>query len=214
MRFCSLLQACKRTWNNSQPKYSTFWDAEAPLKQLKQTPLDWNSIVDVRNRLIITCRLLNLSRSIDLARTWRCHSQVGQEFYILTQRKNQKRPHWETLVSLDDNPDLSPKHLMLRYVKLTAHLVPNGSLLLRLQCPPFTPLCANTIGSITRKMLQNLGIATKLWGPHSTRGAGVKFYKKLGLTSEEVCEIGRWKNTSAFTTHYLRIGAAASASKN
>ena len=116
-------------------------------------------------------------------------------------------------MSLEEHPDLSPKHLMLQYVKLTSLLVPEGSLLLRQLFPPFSPLSANTIGSITRKMLQQFGIATKLWGPHSTRGAGVKFYKKLGLTSEEVCEIGKWKNTSAFNTHYLRIGASASASK-
>ena len=49
LRFCSLLTPCKRTWNSSQPNYSTFWDAETPLQKLNQTPLDWNAIVDVRN---------------------------------------------------------------------------------------------------------------------------------------------------------------------
>ena len=33
-------------------------------------------------------------------------------------------------------------------------------------------------------------------------------YKKLGFSSEEVCEIGKWKNVTAFTAHYLRLGAA------
>jgi len=32
-------------------------------------------------------------------------------------------------------------------------------------------------------------------------------YKNLGLTSEEVCEIGKWKNSQAFSNHYLRVGA-------
>ena len=48
---------------------------------------------------------------------------------------------------------------------------------------------------------------TSLWKPHSTRGAGVTMYKQLVLTSEEVCEIGKWKNVGAFTSHYLRLGA-------
>ena len=38
-------------------------------------------------------------------------------------------------------------------------------------------------------------------------------YKQLGLSSEEVCEIGKWKNTGAFTTHYLRVGASEKASE-
>jgi hypothetical protein len=27
------------------------------------------------------------------------------------------------------------------------------------------------------------------------------------MTSEEVCEVGKWKNVGAFTSHYLRLGA-------
>jgi hypothetical protein len=50
-------------------------------------------------------------------------------------------------------------------------------------------------------------------GPHSTRGAGVSLYKELSLSSEMVCEIGRWKNQGAFTNHYLRLGAAGIAAE-
>ena len=32
-------------------------------------------------------------------------------------------------------------------------------------------------------------------------------YKSLGFTSEDVCELGKWKNVSAFTSHYLRLNA-------
>ena len=37
-------------------------------------------------------------------------------------------------------------------------------------------------------------------------------FKKFGLSSETVCELGSWKNTEAFAKHYLRIGAAKAAS--
>ena len=57
-----------------------------------------------------------------------------------------------------------------------------------------------------------MGIIVSHWGHHSTRGAGVQMYKQMGLTSEEVCEIGKWKNTGAFSAHYLRVGATKSAS--
>ena len=50
----------------------------------------------------------------------------------------------------------------------------------------------------------------QVFGAHSTRGAGVSFYKRMGLSSEEVAEIGQWKNLSAFQAHYLRLNAAQS----
>ena len=37
-------------------------------------------------------------------------------------------------------------------------------------------------------------------------------YKRMGLSSEQVCEIGKWKNVTAFTSHYLRLGASHFAS--
>jgi hypothetical protein len=61
--------------------------------------------------------------------------------------------------------------------------------------------------------LKKLGVPTGFWGPHSTRGAGVQFWKELGLSSEEVCHIGQWKNSEAFAKHYLRVGAHSLASE-
>ena len=36
-------------------------------------------------------------------------------------------------------------------------------------------------------------------------------FKHLGLASEQVCQLGRWKNAQAFTAHYLRLNAAQEA---
>ena len=79
--------------------------------------------------------------------------------------------------------------------------------------PPFRPLTANSIGRITKKMLADLGVPVGSFGPHSTRGAGVKMFKELGLSSEVVSEIGSWKNSEAFSKHYLRLGAAKQVSR-
>ena len=49
---------------------------------------------------------------------------------------------------------------------------------------------------------------TSYFGAHSTRGAAVKMFKSLGLLSELVCELRGWKNATAFTAHYLRLGAS------
>ena len=60
LQFCPLLHQCKRSWNHSPAKYSTFWDADVLLKKLLSQPLNWQSVEHVRNRLIIVCRILNL----------------------------------------------------------------------------------------------------------------------------------------------------------
>ena len=80
---------------------------------------------------------------------------------------------------------------------MTASLpgVAADSEVLRATAQPFLPLKANTIGSITSKDLEAMGVPKQLWGAHATRGAGVTMYKSLGTSSEEVCEIGKWKNT-------------------
>ena len=54
LRFCTMLGPCKRTWNQSQPRYATFWSAKAPLLLLAQQPLDQNSV-------ILVWRLLHLA---------------------------------------------------------------------------------------------------------------------------------------------------------
>ena len=77
--------------------------------------------------------------------------------------------------------------------------------------PPYQGLSSDAINGITKNFLKRLGLDMSHWGAHSTRGAGVNFYKAQGLHPEEVCEIGKWKNLQAFTQHYLRVGAVQKA---
>ena len=133
---------------------------------------------------------------------------IGLKPFVLIQRKGARCPQWEEVVGLPKVPHLCPFNLLRRYVSLTHTCVPQGASLLCCLHAPFLPLKANSIGSLTRKALAQLGVNTNVWKPHSTRGAGVAMLKSLGLSSEEVCEIGKWKNVGAFTSHYLRLNAA------
>jgi hypothetical protein len=218
------------------------------LDKFKHTKMSFDSIEDVRGRLILIFRLLHLHRSIDLARARRIKSQVekfqgngwqasshGQKgasrsplphhvtsenrtstdvspLFIALQRKGEKDLHWERVLDLKC-PHISPRFLLERYVSLTKHHgTPGGPLLLSLH-PPYKPLCSNSIGRITKNLLHQFGVNTNVFGPHSTRGAGVHMYKKLGLSSEHVAEIGHWKNLEAFSKHYLRLGVVDIAKK-
>ena len=175
LRFNVLLQKCRKTWSKSQPKYSEFWDVEQVLSRMSAVKFDMASNVQVRNRLIMVLRFFQLMRSIDCARIKRTVSFLDGRPFILIQRKGWTTHRWEEVISLPDHPSISPWHLLKKYVQLTNDVgTQGGSLFLGLQ-PPFAPLSADRIGSITCNQLYHWGVP-KGWGAHSTRGAAVAFY--------------------------------------
>ena len=105
-----------------------------------------------------------------------------------------------------DNKFISGWYLLCQYVKLTSFLPPSSPVL-RALVSPNQLLSSDRIASITKTLLGGFVIPMYMWGAHCKRGAAVQFYKNLGLSSEQVCEIGQWKNMQAFKQHYLRIGS-------
>ena len=87
LRFSPLLRQCKRAWNQGVPKYPAFYSASDLLKRLQALPFDWSSIQDVRDRLIICRRFVQLTRSVDLARMYRKISHLQGKPYIFIHRK-------------------------------------------------------------------------------------------------------------------------------
>ena len=120
LRFTAGIRQAKRFWDTSGEKYGDFWDADLILEKLSVEPLDWSSVVAVRDRAIVVLRLFHLCRSVDLSRALRCRSQVGQTVHWRLQRKGQRSAKWEALIRID-NPKLSPLHLLQRYVELTVN---------------------------------------------------------------------------------------------
>jgi hypothetical protein len=214
LQFNPLLRQVKKSWNHSQSKYATFYDASGPIAKLAAQPLNWEDITAIRTRLLLVLRFFMLCRNVDLERMFRTVSMVDDQPFILIQRKGQKKPQWEAVLTLPEHKHLCPWTLLQRYVALTSTFLLPGSSVFRSLHPPFTALKANTLGSLTKQALTKLGVNTCVWKPHATRGAGVTMYKKMGLTSEQVCEIGKWKNVAAFSSHYLRLGATNIASHN
>ena len=209
-RFHPLLTPYKRMWNQNVEKYGHFWDPTPVLHtlMLNDMPLLHSNISLLRTQLILCCRLLCLYRSHDLSQLRRTVSVLGQKIpFIKSKRKGQKIHKLERMLSISECPQISPFHLLQAYVDLTkdqGHV--GGPVLLTLNAP-FRAISADTVGSITKRFLNENGIPSNIWGPHSTRGAGVGFLKKLGLSGDEVCEIGKWKSVESFCSHYQRLGA-------
>ena len=113
---------------------------------------------------------------------------------------------------LSNQPQLSPWHLLCQYVHLTQHMCPPGGFLFLNVNPPHLPLSADRLGSLSKKLLSQLGVPSD-WGAHASRGAAVNFYKSLGLHSEQVAQLGKWEDIKTFQQHYLRLQCAQSASE-
>ena len=206
LRFHSLLLPYKRIWNSHLQKYAVFWDPSPVIHALSQRPVE-QDIVSLRERLIILLRILCLHRSVDLSRVLRTVSLFEKRPFILIRRKGWTMYRWEEIPQVPECPAVCPWTVLQKYVTLTAGQAPAGGPLFVALQPPFKPLTANSLGSLTKKIMCKFGIPPE-WGPHSTRGAGVTFYKKAGLSSEEVCQLGQWRDVNSFTSHYLRIEAS------
>lgn len=70
---------------------------------------------------------------------------------------------------------------------------------------PFEYLCANSFGRIPKNLLRMAGVPVSIFGYRSTRVAGVGQCRRFGLSGEQVYEIGKWKNVTAFMSHYSKL---------
>ena len=211
LNFHPLISKIRKQWNLSLPRYSAYCDPLPIFRALWRQPLDWTSVTNVRQRLILLWRFLGLFRSVDLQRTLRVISLHRGHCYISVRRKNAPLHSFEQGMCLPD-PSISPQHVLMHYVALTSSVVPAGAHLICWLRPPFAALSSNTMSSITREGLRALGVDVSNYGPHSTRGAFMEFFKSLQLDSEVVAAIGKWKNLEAFNKHDLRLIAAGIAS--
>ena len=88
-------------------------------------------------------------------------SFVGDKPFVLMQRKGCLRPRWEAMVTIPDVPTLCPWTLLKTYVALPSKKVlPRSPVFISLKGPPFVPLKANSVGSLTKQSLQKLSVYT------------------------------------------------------
>ena len=79
--------------------------------------------------------------------------------FHLNQEKGLGNVRWEELPTTPECPALCPWSVLQHYVRLTAGLVPPGSQVFISLQPPFKALSANSLGSVTKKLLQKYGIS-------------------------------------------------------
>ena len=81
LRFASILNRTKRSWNVAKPRYDAFYDVEKLLHSMTCEPLP-STEEDIRLRAIVLLRLVCLFKGIDLARAnvlWTHHASLDAE---------------------------------------------------------------------------------------------------------------------------------------
>jgi hypothetical protein len=135
LRFHHMLLPFKKLWNTNVEKYASFWDCTPMILSLLQVASpdydqdhDHSSLLlsmpleDLRERLIICCRLFCLHRSTDLAHILRSASILqGNIPFIMLRRKGWKSHKWERLVSISQFPQISAWHLVRADVQRTSY---------------------------------------------------------------------------------------------
>ena len=184
VKYHPLLKQAEKAWNKHSQRYAAFWDPVPVFVAFLNISYDVKYIAHARIRLILLWRFLGLFRSIDLSRTKRQVSSIGERRFVVVQRKNKPDYRWEEILVLHLHA-WSPWHALCTYVELTAPLVAPGSALLIALHRPYLPLTGDTIGSLTRRELQRLGVDTSVFGPHTTRGAFVECFVVNDTDSSE-----------------------------
>ena len=152
LKFSILLKTVKRSWYKSEPRYASFYDPTSLFCKFASQLLDRTNVESVRFRLILVWRFLGLYRGVDLSRVYRVVSVVNGQGMVAVRRKGRKNVKFEKVLSLTDE-SVSPWHLLNLYVSLTATHARPGTPLLRALKPPFSPLSADRVNSITKGAL-------------------------------------------------------------
>ena len=128
LRFNHVVSVLKKTWKSDTPKYASFWCPEPILRGLLEATKSLNalSLPDLRLSLLLSLRLLQLCRGIDLANILRTVSFVQNRPFIRIKRKGWRTHRWEEVISLEGSPPISPWHLLQEYVARTTGQSPPG----------------------------------------------------------------------------------------
>ena len=92
------------------------------------------------------------------------------------QKEENAESSWEAVIDNHLPKGVNPRQLLISYVAKTAHHGRQGGPLLLGLVKPYVPLASNTIGSLTRGILQKHGIPIQEFGPQfhkSSQGGNV-----------------------------------------
>ena len=109
--------------------------------------------------------------------------------------------------ALQDMPKLCPVSCLQEYLRRTQIHRPKDSdsqpLFLSMQ-KPFTPVSSTSIGRWLKDVLQEAGVDTNIFKPHSTRSASTSTAKRCGVSIQDILNAADWSRETTFNRFYYR----------
>ena len=199
------------------PRYSNFWDVGLVLQHLKK--LERNETLSLRLLSIKTAMLLALtrpSRSVDLSKLdirARSFTQSGVLFKAqhLSKQSRPSKPLADFFYpKFSEDPQLCPVTTLRAYEAKTLEFrglqsdSPKTTLFLS-WIGKHDPVTSSTIARWLRTCLQEAGVNTEVFKPHSIRGAASSKAAWSGVTVSDILQAADWSSESTFQKFYHRI---------
>ena len=199
------------------PKYSSFWDVGLVLRYLKK--LGNNETLSLRLTSIKSATLLALtrpSRSVDLSKLdiqARSYTASGVTFKAqhLSKQSRPSKPLADFFYPrFPEDPLLCPVVTLQAYESKTLEFRdlksdnPKTTLFLS-WIGKHDPVTSSTIARWLRTCLQEAGINTEVFKPHSIRGAASSKAAWSGVTISDILQAADWSSEATFQKFYHRM---------
>ena len=104
-----------------------------------------------------------------------------------------------------EDPSLCPVLCIKNYMVKRAEVIKdNASAFFITHGKPHHPASKDTLARWVKEVMQNSGIDTTVFKPHSTRGASNSKALQMGMPLEQVLKRGQWSNAYTFFQYYYR----------
>ena len=217
--FITTLMTTARKERPPKPKYYTVWDVQTVLNYMNSLPSnDQLEITTLSHKLITLLGLCMVSRRGEVAEInteWMSTFTDKIKCSTGTRPKVGKKDI-EPLVfhSFPENLKLCPRDCLLTYKNRTEiHKETHKTTLLFLSVrKPYKPVTKSTLAKWVIKMLHLAGIDTSSYTAHSVRAASTSKAKALGISLNDILQMGDWTRESTWQKFYHK--EVASVSKN
>lgn len=195
--------------NTPQPRYNRFWNVGIVFDMFRR----WgkNKYLD-RTKLTLKTTVLLLLLSAQRGQTiWRLNVsgleiRENKLFFHLKHLLKHNRPGdpLDTVIipAYPAEKLLCPLELVKEYIKRTAAVRRGHDQLLLITQAPYTPASRDTVSTWTKKTLQQAGIDTNYYKPHSTRGAVTSKAVQLGIDTNILLRQASWRSEETYGRYY------------
>ena len=191
------------------PKYTSVWDVNKVLRYLKTLiPNDHISLKELTLKLVMLLSLVTAQRGqsihmLDISGMTLTESSCT---FILLEHINTSRPgHTGPCVKFSrftPDADICPISTLNAYLQQTANVRQDNTQLLLSYVKPFKPVSRDTISRWLKMVLNEAGIDTNMFRPHSTRAASCSKVNAKSVPVMSIMQAAGWSSENTFRRFY------------